>query len=353
MLRAVARLLYRVVRFVFWEVPLRLLASPWVRRLVASFPVQFLLNALVKPLLLSGVLFAASPWPLWDAAGWAPQTLTFLTCVIIVNTRVGKVAEAILFEGLRRVLDLFRSFPALLRWVNDIFRDLLNFLEWVLARTEDWLRLRGTSGRMAVAVRAVAVVLWMPVAFFLRFYTVVLIEPAINPLKLPLSILFAKFVYPLLAVLGLFTLRPLGSPLVGQLGPYLTEPVAWLLVVGTFYLLPDAFTFLFWEMRENWRLYRANRPSRLRPVSVGPHGETVKGLLHWGIHSGTVPRLFAKLRTAEKDAARTDIWQDVRTHRAALRGVEEAVRRFVARDFLAVLNNPQSGWTGPACRSAK
>jgi hypothetical protein len=117
--------------------------------------------------------------------------------------------------------------------------------------------------------------------------------------------------------------------------------------MGTLWLLPDAFTFLFWEMRENWRLYRANRPDVLRPVPVGDHGETVRGLLHWGIHSGTVPRLYARLRAAEQEAARTDQWRDTRTHRAALRAVAEAVSRFVTRDFVEVLNDPESEWSGP------
>src|SRR5262249_34454167 len=219
------------------------------------------------------------------------------------------------------------------------------------ARAEDWLRLRGRGGPIAVGVRAVAGLIWMPFAFLIRFYTVVLIEPMVNPLKLPLSILFAKFIYPLLLLLP-WGLREannfLGydSPLVGQLADYLTTPGAWLLVMGTLWLLPDACTFLFWEMRENWRLYRANRPAALRPVPVGPHGETVKGLLHYGFHSGTVPRLFSKLRLAEREAVRTGVWRDARTHRQALRGVEEAIRHFATRDFVAVLNNPESAWGG-------
>jgi len=38
-------------------------------------------------------------------------------------------------------------------------------------------------------------------------------------------------------------------------------------------------------------LLAANRPILLRPVMVGPHGETVRELLHYGFHSGTVPKL--------------------------------------------------------------
>ena len=272
-----------------------------------------------------------------------------------MNTRFGWRIEAVLFETARKVLELVPSLPAILGWLNDVFRELVDALEWVLARVEDWLRLRGRTGPLAVAVRAVAGLIWMPFAFLIRFYMVVLIEPMINPLKLPLSILFAKFVYPLLLLAGSGAILKedptsvLGytSPLVGQLSAYLSEPGAWLLVMGTLWLLPDACTFLFWEMRENWRLYRANRPDALRPVPVGDHGEPVRGLLHWGFHSGTVPRLYAKLRAAEREAARTDLWRTARTHRAALRGVEEAVRRFVTRDFVEVLNDRESGWSGP------
>jgi hypothetical protein len=222
--------------------------------------------------------------------------------------------------------------------VAELFREFTGALEWVLARGEDWLRLRGRAGPLAVAVRVAAGLVWFPIAFLLRFYLVVLIEPMVNPIKLPLSILFAKFVYPILALLGLFTLNPPTSPLVGELAPFLSGPVAWLLVIGTFYLLPDAVTFLFWEMRENWRLYRANRPVTLKPAAVGPHGETVDGLLHLGFHSGTVPRLFGKLRTSERQAARTDEWRFARTHRQALSGVEEAVSRFVIREFAELVN---------------
>jgi len=343
-LMAVWRAVYAGARFVFWEVPARVWANPWVREVVGSVPVQLAVNFAVKPLALAAVLWTAFP-VLWES-GWPARVITFVASLAI-NTRPGRAAQSVLMEFLRALVELIRSAPAVLRWVNDFFRELVYVVEWVLARTEDWLRLRGRSGAVAVVVRAVAGLFWMPVAFLLRFYTVVLIEPMLNPLKLPLSILFAKFVYPLLAVLGLFTLQPLGSPLVRHLEPFLTYPVAWLLVVGSFYLLPDAFTFLFWEMRENWRLYRANRPAGLKPVAVGPHGETVKALLHWGFHSGTVPRLFARLRAAEREAARTDVWRDARTYRAALRGVEEAVRRFVTRDLTAVLNNPAAGWGGP------
>ena len=337
---AAGRAAWRAGRAVVWDWPRQIWAMPVVRAVLTSGPFYLVVNYLLKPAAITLLVVLAFP-NVFDTP--TPRVLAFAAAAVALNSRVGRAVEAVLFQLAAAVLDLLRAAPAVVRWISRLFRELTDSLDWVLARAEDWLRIRGQGGPLAVAVRAVAGLVWFPFAFLIRFYTVVLIEPGINPLKLPLSILFAKFVYPLLAVLGLFTLSPLGSPLVGDLSPYLSFPVAWLLVVGTFYLLPDAVTFLFWETRENWKLYRANRPDSLRPVAVGPHGESVGGLLHWGFHSGTVPKLFAKLRAAEREAALTDQWRAVRGHRQALQGVEEAVGRFVTRDLAAILN-PTTAW---------
>ena len=92
---------------------------------------------------------------------------------------------------------------------------------------------------------------------------------------------------------------PLTAWAVGALDQVLWHWLALVLVVPTVWLLPDLFGFLFWETKENWRLYRANRPRSIKAVPVGPHGETVKALLAPGFHSGTIPRLYRYLRRAE------------------------------------------------------
>ena len=71
-----------------------------------------------------------------------------------------------------------------------------------------------------------------------------------------------------------------------------------IVVTGVGALIPGIFGFLAWELKENWRLYAANRPPQLKPVRVGAHGETMMRLLRPGIHSGTIPKTYAKLRRA-------------------------------------------------------
>ena len=47
----------------------------------------------------------------------------------------------------------------------------------------------------------------------------------------------------------------------------------------SFTVIPGIFGFLAWELKENWKLYRANRPKTLRPVQVGSHGESLARLI--------------------------------------------------------------------------
>src|SRR5207253_2657733 len=101
----------------------------------------------------------------------------------------------------------------------------------------------------------------------------------------------------------------------------------------TLFFVPGIFGFIAWELQANWRLYRENRPATLRPVLVGSHGETVPRLLRPGFHSGTVPKLFRKLR----QAARHDRVVSVHRREEALHHVEWELRHFIDREYLNLL----------------
>jgi hypothetical protein len=96
-------------------------------------------------------------------------------------------------------------------------------------------------------------------------------------------------------------------------------------------------------MKENWSLYAANQGPVLQPVAIGSHGETFRRLLRPGFHSGTVPKLFAKLRHAEQKALATGNFSAVRSVQLHLEEVEEAVRLFVQREFLVLLEQ-EDAW---------
>jgi hypothetical protein len=130
------------------------------------------------------------------------------------------------------------------------------------------------------------------------------------------------------------------------------------------WLIPGIFGFLVWELRSNWQLYLANRSESLRPAIVGDHGESMLRLLKPGFHSGTVPKLFGKIRRAvrklssresrvesrepeipngarplalDSGLSALDTFKIPPKFTEAMHHVEHAVRHFVEREFIAIL----------------
>jgi hypothetical protein len=339
----IGRTLYRPAHTLLVDLPLQLVRVPWLVHIVNSWPMHLIYWWLLKPLLFSGILWLLVPATIstaWAAVG------TFLGVSVLLNSRTGHAVGEAFFQGFVNLVQLLGSglVTGLVQWVLRGFKRITDWVEHVLFSVDEWLRFRRGDSRPAMVVRTLLGVLWFPISYVTRFYFVVLIEPGINPIKLPISILAAKFVYPMLLAVGLFDVTTLSSPLVGTLSPFLGSVVAWMLVIGTFYFLPDAFGFLIWEMKNNWRLYQANRPALIGPVVLGTHGETVRRLLQRGFHSGTVPRLYARLRTAERRAYQTGSWRPARTARKRLDEVAEAIRRWVERELLPLLEQG-AGWT--------
>src|SRR5205823_196975 len=224
--------------------------------------------------------------------------------------------------------------------------------EAVLYTVDEWLRFRSDEGRLSLTLRAVLNLLWFPFRYLFRLYFVVLVEPSLDPLKLPLSILAAKFFvlipnYVLLMQPGSDVQQHLiHEVLAPHIGLTAAALLTLLVIVPTLWLAPSAAAFLVWELRGNWRLFRANRPAQLRPEVVGHHGEGVLQLLKPGAHSGTVPRLFGRLRRAERAAYRTGDWRAARACRQELREVARSVQVFVERDFVALLHRSRC-WPEP------
>jgi hypothetical protein len=125
-------------------------------------------------------------------------------------------------------------------------------------------------------------------------------------------------------------IKELGTAIATPLAPFIGLPLAGLTATVVLFLVPGFAGFLVWELKENWRLYRSNQPATLQPEIVGHHGETVLRLMKPGFHSGTLPKLYAKLRRNEGRAARKQ--------RLALHHVRERLVHFAERDLIAYLD---------------
>jgi hypothetical protein len=354
--------------FLVLDLPRRLVRRETLEAMARSWPFQVFYWCLFGPLLICVLLGFAAPQIFFDIPevkddhahfAWMRSVIVFLSAGLVARSTMGRATGEAIVQGGVRLYELFRSglLTGLYNFILYAFKQLVDGLEYVLYSVDEYLRYRSGDSRFLLIVRTVLSALWFPVSYLIRFYSVVLIEPMINPIKLPLTILAAKIVYPLLAAQGWIELKGFTSPLVDRLSPYVGGPLAWILVIPTLWFLPDAFVFLFWEMQENWRLYRANRPGTLRPAVIGGHGETMRMLLEVGFHSGTVPRLYARLRRAERQAARTGNWQTARYYRGQLNDVEEAMRLFVTRNLVALVRQSAAwrdrglevGGVDPAC----
>jgi hypothetical protein len=344
----------RLLQFLFIDGPAALLKLGAVQRLMSSWSFQLFHWYVFKPLVAAVLVLPLLRGVFTD---WRVGVLLiFFVSSVVLNSRFGQGATDAVTQGVVRLYELLRAglLPGLYRLVMQAFKRTVEVVEGMLYSVDEWLRFRSGDSRFSLVVRAVLGVLWYPVSFLTRLYLVVLIEPGFNPIKAPLSILFAKIVYPLL-ITGLReatfwqTVTYLAALWAEPLTPWVGEGWAWLIgwCVGmpTLWLLPDACTFFFWEMKENWRLYRANRPAKLRTVPIGLHGETMAQLLRPGFHSGTVPGLYARLRHAERAAARTGNWRAARTYRRSLQEVERTLQRFVSRELVPLLLQSPS-WRG-------
>lgn len=327
----------RGARWLFWRLPRRILALPAVRAFVESRPVRIAARYVLRPALLAGLL-----WTPLTFAPAAPRSLIivagalFLAANVFLNSPLGLAVEEWTIDWAGRSWDRVKTrlLAGLVRAVIQAFKRATELFERMLYAVDEWLRFRSGEGKLSLAFKAVVGVVWRGVDYVTRIYVTLLIEPTVNPIKhFPVVTVTHKMIIPLYPMLGT-ALTTAFSPLGAIL--------SWALTGFTIFVLPGFFGFLVWEFKENWKLYAASRAPKLRPALVGSHGETMLRLMKPGFHSGTLPKLYARLRRRERKldfefrpGARRKLLD-------AIHHVEEAVARFVERDLLAQIGESRA-----------
>ncbi len=299
----------------------------WRSRTLRGFrqsrPVRFLVNHFWSPFLITLLVFAFlllvgfSPLFLlqpWFVVFWGVLTLAY-------NTPWGWVIQDRIAEVVSDWWRMVRVnlLPGLIATIIDWFKMLANWVERQLYAVDEWLRFRGGDSQSSLAMKALLGLVWFPIAYTFRFVFYLLVEPQINPVKhFPVVTVSHKVIWPMV-------------PQLAEMTGFSMWTVS-MVVNG----IPGIFGFIAWELKENWRLYTANRSPRLRPVMIGSHGESMRGLLRPGFHSGTVPKIYRKLRHA--DSAKAS-WLHHDLEHAA-----EGVQRFVDRELVdLLLHSPDWG----------
>ncbi|MCS7044829.1 MAG: hypothetical protein NZO58_00580, partial [Gemmataceae bacterium] len=338
---AVGRLGWVGLRRVCYDWPLALTRWPPLIGFFSSPPVVFVGRYVVRPLPI-GLLVGLTAW----LAGIEPMAASALAGAALaavgwfVNSRWGRAWEEAATDWVLGHWEYLSSLvPGLVRLLIDWSHAVLEGVDRLIYEVDETFRFRGGENRLTLAAKIVFGYLWFLVSYVARLFINVLIEPTVNPIKhFPAVTVAAKLLMPFWVPLT----ELLAAPIM-----FLGPPLAYSLAFFVLHLLPGAAGFLVWEFKENWRLYRANRRTHLGPVVVGCHGETMVRLLRPGFHAGTLPKLFTKLRRAERWVQRGGPPYKVHRLREMLHHVEESLARFAERELLAFVNRSRSWTSGP------
>jgi hypothetical protein len=307
---------------------------PAIRYFVDSGLARTILQTIVTPLVVTLLLYFLTPMrELGGAISVFGATGIFIAAAIFLNTRIGLVVQELAIDQLARGWEMLgrRALPGMFRLILATFRAMVEISERMLYRVDEWLRFRDGENPATIPFKAFLGLVWFFVAYVIRLYITLLIEPEINPVKH----------FPVVTVAQKMTLSIAGDLLsflqkvFAPLGPVIGGTIAG----TTVFLFPSVFGFLVWELKENYRLYRENRPVKLKPVPIGHHGETVGSLMRPGFHSGTLPKHFAKLRKAARQAefaeslGKTQGTSALRGLQQTLEDMKEMIRHAVEREI--------------------
>ena len=331
--RLVLRLLWYAwlaVRFPLYDLPGLILRAPLVRRILQNRVYLAFYQFVGKPFAWAvpvGVVLwlCGVDWPViaWACGGLA------VTMSLLLNSRLGMLLEETTTDWYLRGWRHFRDdlIPGIFRSIVWLSRWLLERVDKMLYTVDEWLRFRQGQSSILFVVKLFLSLVWFYVTYVVRLVVNVFFEPQVNPLKhFPIVTVSHKLMFILLEPTAGFVSSRFGIPKVDASG----------MVVVVFAMIPGMFGFLAWELKENWKLYRANRSPTLDPEVVGTHGERVVNYLRPGFHSGTLPKLFARMRGSRGSRERK--------REASLHHVEADLTRFVERDLLAVVQGSKA-WT--------
>lgn len=347
---SIAKGSWQLVRFLAWDGPRALLRWTPLAVLLGTGFMRGLGRNLIQPLLIGTLPLA----PVIALAVFVDEVpiepgLWLLGLAFALGTLARHTPA-----GRRFLDDLATRIALYLRRINQtlvigLINELLYFFKEVtrrfaqlLHRVEEMLTHHLGEHWIGLATKALLAPLWRLSEALIQFYVTVLVEPQVNPVKhFPIVTIGHKLMLPFLPAIT--------AAFIDISESLLPKFIAYPLVTLTILLLPGLFGFLVWELKENRKLYQANHrralggvddladaaDPALEPAVVGIHGETMRGMMVRGFHSGTLPKGFDKLRRVLDDEQREQTPYPKRLRRCQrhLDEVELAVCVFVDREF--------------------
>jgi hypothetical protein len=332
------KLAWKVIRGILFDIPAAFFALPAVRGFFQSAPMIFFRRRLLIPLVLAGSAalicsYVGIPGPFDDLAAFG---ITFILAFALLGSRWGRSAEEAATDWLARNWYWLRVdvLPGLVGLIIFAFKEAMDRIERVLYSVDEMLRFRPGDSKFALVYKPILGLFWFFFTYLVRVVINLFVEPTVNPIKhFPAVTVGAKLILPFY-----FAWTHSWAEL---LVPYVGLTLAKILSNVLFILIPGICGFAVWEFKENWKLYRATRRKLLRPEMIGHHGETMLRFMKPGFHSGTLPKLYARLRRAER---RCD-GRKIHKYHEGLHHVAESIRHFVEREMLFLLETSKH-WGG-------
>ena len=226
-----------------------------------------------------------------------------------------------------------RIVPGVIRWILEIFAELIELLDRALYRVDEWLRFKAGQSRLTLVLKGALGTVWSVVAYFLRLYINLFIEPAVNPIKhFPVVTVAAKLMLPF------YRAAPRRAPRPGRAADR----------HGARHVVRRVHRVRHPRPR---RLPRLGAQGELEAVPQHPPQDAARGLdrpprrdrwsgfLKPGFHSGTIPKRFTKLRRAA--------WK------ADERGVAQPPRASCTTSRTRSTSSPTASWSRCSTRRAR
>ena len=254
---------------------------------------------------------------------------------LIINTSIGRNIFDYLEDRITHFLYEFNRtvFVGVFHLIVEGFSKAVQWIERVLYAVDDFFRFRQGENVISQVAKAIFGKIWFAINYLFRFTINLIAEPQINPIKhFPIVTISHKIILP-------FS-YPLTIAMEETLMPILGD--SFLLGVGMTIVflfiqfgMPGICGFMAWEFKENWKLYKYTSSNVVKPVVVGGHGETIPRFLKPGFHSGTIPKLYKKIRKDKEGTAKISYSRKIEyEHHHICHDLE----KFISRSFCSQFN---------------
>jgi hypothetical protein len=338
--KAIAQSFYFVVTFLLFRLFFNIIRWQPIARILQHPRTKEIQRYVVEPLLIGILIMLPIFLILYLSNSY--QHIVLMPLLVIGfslgnffrNTPAGRLS---LDSMTTRAVNLWQSMKQKLlsnsiKFLMEIFKGLMDSLQQALHWVDEKVSHSHGEGSITMISKAIITPFWKMFSYFTQFYITVLVEPQINPIKhFPVVTVSHKFMIPFLPKTTLFFLA--------LLAPFVPQVIAVPFVAVTVFLLPGLFGFLVWEMKENWKLYRANHSEKNQPAPINSHGETLPRLMIRGFHSGSLSKSFDTLRkTILKEADQEkSIAGEIYHAEMGLTELTEQLEKFVARELIEPL----------------